>query len=156
MLLPKMSLQVPGDHLLQDAYLAYTVGKLLSMQDDTIIAKLESYKGSWRRSEIVRTTKNGNILMSDYGHHPSEIIPTLRAIHIKYSDKKLFVVFQPHQYSRTRELLSEFATSFGDVDTLIIPDIYFSRDKKEDVEWMTVDRLIVEIEKHQPNILNGE
>jgi UDP-N-acetylmuramate--alanine ligase len=56
--IPDMTLQVPGDHLLQDAYLAYTVGRLLSMQDDIIIPKLESYRGSWRRSEIVGTTKN--------------------------------------------------------------------------------------------------
>lgn len=111
------------------------------MQDDIIVPKLESYKGSWRRSEIVKTTKNGNILMSDYGHHPNEIRPTLHAIRQKYVDKKLFVVFQPHQYSRTRELLQEFAISFSDVTTLVIPDIYFSRDKKEDVEWMTTERL---------------
>lgn len=84
--------------------------------------------------------------MSDYGHHPNEIRPTLAAIKKKYSDKKLFVVFQPHQYSRTRELLQEFATSFGDADTLIIPDIYFSRDKREDVEWMTTERLVEAIE----------
>ena len=107
------------------------------MTDDIIVPKLESYKGSWRRSEIIKTTKNGNLLMSDYGHHPNEIRPTLRAIKEKYHDKKLFVVFQPHQYSRTRELLSEFATAFGDADQVIVPNIYFSRDKKEDVEWMT-------------------
>lgn len=80
--------------------------------------------------------------MSDYGHHPNEIKPTLRAIKKKYENKKLFVVFQPHQYSRTRELLDDFATSFNDADQLIIPDIYFSRDKREDVEWMTLDRLV--------------
>jgi UDP-N-acetylmuramate--alanine ligase len=80
--------------------------------------------------------------MSDYGHHPSEIIPTLSAIKSKYSDKKLYVVFQPHQYSRTRELLDDFATAFFSADILVIPDIYFSRDKKEDVEWMTTERLI--------------
>jgi len=112
------------------------------MQDDIITKKLEGYTGSWRRSEIIRTTQNGNILMSDYGHHPNEIRPTLRAIKEKYPSKKLFVAFQPHQYSRTRELLPEFAMSFDDADMLVIPDIYFSRDKKEDVEWMTVDRLI--------------
>jgi UDP-N-acetylmuramate-alanine ligase len=61
-----MNLQVPGDHLLHDAHLAYTVGELLGMQDDIIARKLESYKGSWRRSEIIRTTQHGNILMSDY------------------------------------------------------------------------------------------
>jgi UDP-N-acetylmuramate--alanine ligase len=94
--------------------------------------------------------------MSDYGHHPNEIRPTLRAIREKYSDKKLFVVFQPHQYSRTRELLQEFAISFGDATELIIPNIYFSRDKKEDVEWMTTEKLVEEIKNHQPNVKNGE
>ena len=94
--------------------------------------------------------------MSDYGHHPSEIRPTLQAIKAKYSDKKLFVMFQPHQYSRTRELLSEFATSFADLDSLIIPNIYFSRDKKEDVEWMTIEKLVSAISVNQPNIRNGE
>jgi UDP-N-acetylmuramate--alanine ligase len=153
--IPQMKLQVPWDHLLQDAELAYTVGRLLGMKDDIIVPKLEWYMGSWRRSEIVWTTKNGNIVMSDYGHHPSEIKPTLRAISEKYSDKKLFVVFQPHQYSRTRELLQEFAISFWDVDSLIIPNIYFSRDKAEDVEWMTTERLVTEIAKNQPHVVNG-
>ncbi len=153
--LPDMHLQVPGEHLLQDAHLAYTVGRLLGMKDEIIVPKLEGYMGSWRRSEIVGTTENGNMLMSDYGHHPNEIRPTLRAIREKYSDKKLFVVFQPHQYSRTRELLAEFATSFGDTDLLVIPDIYFSRDKKEDVDWMTVEKLIETIRPNQPNIENG-
>lgn len=153
--LPTISLQVPWDHLLHDAYLSYTVGRLLGMQDDIIVPKLESYRGSWRRSEIVGTTTHGNIVMSDYGHHPSEIRPTLRAIREKYRDKKLFVVFQPHQYSRTRELLSEFATSFADLDTLIIPNIYFSRDKKEDVEWMTTEKLVDTIRVNQSNVENG-
>lgn len=94
--------------------------------------------------------------MSDYGHHPNEIQPTLRAIREKYHDKELFVVFQPHQYSRTRELLQEFATSFSDASRLVIPDIYFSRDKKEDVEYMTVEKLIETIQQHQPNIENGK
>lgn len=162
--LPTLELQVPGDHLLQDAYLAFTVGKLLWLDDTIMVQKLNNYQGSWRRSEIVRTTKNGNILMSDYGHHPSEIVPTLKAIKEKYQDKKLFVVFQPHQYSRTRELLDEFSRAFDSADELVIPDIYFSRDKKEDVEWMTTDRLIGEIKKKKEKrkdtwtdtVINGE
>ncbi len=154
--LPNIFPQVPGEHLLQDAYLAYTVGRLLGMQDDIIISKLESYKGSWRRSEIIKTTQNGNILISDYGHHPNEIRPTLRAIHEKYPEKKLLVIFQPHQYSRTRELLDEFALSFSHVDELIIPDIYFSRDKKEDVDWMTIEKLVIAISKNQPQVRDGK
>ena len=153
--IPMMALQVPGSHLLHDAELAFTVGKLLGMKDDIIVPKLESYKGSWRRSEIVGTTSHGNILMSDYGHHPNEIQPTLKAIKEKYSDRKLYVVFQPHQYSRTRELLGEFAVSFNDADSLLIPDIYFSRDKKEDVEWMTTEKLVDEIAKNGVDVKNG-
>ncbi len=153
--IPDMILQVPGSHLLQDAHLAYAVGRLLGMQDDIIIPKLEWYMGSWRLSEIVGTTASGNMVMSDYGHHPNEIRPTLRAIRDKYSDKQLLVVFQPHQYSRTRELLPEFANSFSDTSELIIPNIYFSRDKQEDVEWMTMDRLIAAISETQPNTRDG-
>ena len=153
--IPEMILQVPGPHLLQDAHLSYTVGRLLGMQDDIIVPKLEWYMGSWRRSEIVGTTPSGNIVMSDYGHHPNEIRPTLLAIRSKYPDKKLFVIFQPHQYSRTRELLQEFAIIFADASELIIPNIYFSRDKAEDVEWMTMNRLVTEIAVNQPNIQDG-
>lgn len=153
--IPEISLQIPGDHILQDAKLAYTAARLLGLSDEEILPKLASYSGSWRRSEIIRTTKNGNILMSDYGHHPSEIRPTLAAIKKKYADKKLFVVFQPHQYSRTRELLGDFATTFASADELVIPNIYFSRDKKEDVEWMTTDKLVTEIAKNHNNVKNG-
>ena len=94
--------------------------------------------------------------MSDYGHHPNEIRPTLRAIREKYSDKKLFVVFQPHQYSRTRELLQEFAISFSDASELIIPNIYFSRDKTEDMEYMTMDRLIATLKPRYSQVQDGQ
>lgn len=154
--IPEFSLQIPGNHILQDAKLVYTACRLLGISDEEIIPNLNSYSGSWRRSEIIRTTKNGNLLMSDYGHHPSEIIPTLRAIKGKYPDKKLFVIFQPHQYSRTRELLPLFSTAFDSADELLIPNIYFSRDKKEDVEWMTTEKLVSEIQKNFQNVTNGE
>ena len=65
-LFPEIHLQVPGDHLLFDAKLAFVVGKILDLDDNYIQEKLESYTGCWRRSEIIRTTQNGNILMSDY------------------------------------------------------------------------------------------
>ena len=154
--IPEISLQIPGNHILQDARLVFAVSKLLGLEDEYITEKLASYSGSWRRSEIIRTTKNGNILMSDYGHHPNEIRPTLHAIKKKFPDKKLFVAFQPHQYSRTRELLPEFSNAFMDADILIIPNIYFSRDKQEDVEWMTTDRLVDTIRENFSSVQNGE
>ena len=154
--LPPLLLQVPWEHILKDAYLAFAIGHVVGIDTDTLVSRLQSYTGAWRRSEIVRTTYQGNMLMSDYGHHPNEIIPTLKALHEKYPDKKLYVVFQPHQYSRTRELLPEFARAFQCVDTLVIPDIYFSRDKKSDVEWMTVERLIEAIRPYQPHVIDGK
>lgn len=69
--------------------------------------------------------------MSDYGHHPTEIIATLGALKKAYPDKKLVVFFEPHQYSRTYELREEFATSFKSADMTYISDIYAARDIDE-------------------------
>jgi len=150
-----MNLQVPGNHLLFDAKLAFVVGKLVGLADEYIVQKLESYAGCWRRSEIIRTTEHGNILMSDYGHHPTEIRLTLGAIKEKYPDKTLCVVFQPHQHSRTRELLSEFSHCFDSADELVIPDIYCSRDSDEDVAYMTTERFIDTLKIRYPFVRNG-
>jgi UDP-N-acetylmuramate--alanine ligase len=152
---PDMNLQVPGDHLLFDAKLAFVVWKLLVLDSSYIIKKLDAYTGCWRRSEIVRTTTSGNILMSDYGHHPTEIRLTLEAIRKKYAHKKLFVVFQPHQHSRTRELLSGFVSAFDAVDSLLIPNIYFSRDSDEDVQYMTIERFVDALKSRYPFAQNG-
>jgi UDP-N-acetylmuramate--alanine ligase len=152
---PELHLQVPGDHLLFDAKLAFVVGKILGLDEGYIVNKLESYVGCWRRSEIIRTTKAGNILMSDYGHHPTEIRLTLEAIKDKYVGKQLFVAFQPHQHSRTRELLSDFITAFDAADELIIPNIYFSRDSDEDVAYMTIDRFMNSLSPRYPFVRNG-
>lgn len=153
--LPHLHLQVPGEHLRLDGNLAYVVGQIMGIPSSECIQGLESYKGSWRRSEVVGQTKYGNTVISDYGHHPSEIIPTLRALRERYADKRLVVIFQPHQHSRTRQLLSSFATAFGDADELIIPNIYASRDTAEDTEWMTVERLIETIRPYMTRVSGG-
>lgn len=153
--IPELSLQIPGEHILQDARLVYAAARLSGLTDDHIVPALANYSGSWRRSEMIRTTKNGNIVMSDYGHHPNEIRPTLTAIKQKFPDRHLFVVFQPHQYSRTRELLPAFADCFSAADRLIIPNIYFSRDKQEDVEWMTTERFVETVATRHPQVQNG-
>lgn len=154
--IPEMELAVPGEHIAQDARLAYVALLLSGVPSDRIAPALEKYRGSWRRSEVVGSTAHGNLVVSDYGHHPTEIRPTLEALKGKYADKTLFVVFQPHQFSRTRELLSEFSTAFDAADELLVPDIYFSRDKKEDVEWMTVGRLLDALRPRYPGVRGGE
>lgn len=152
---PTFHLQVPWDHIEFDAKLAFVIGKIVWLEDGYIVNKLNSYTGAWRRSEIIRTTAHGNLLMSDYGHHPTEIRLTLEAIKNKYSDKHLFVAFQPHQYSRTIELLDGFKTCFDSADSLVIPDIYRSRDKDEDVAYMTTERFVAELQQKYPHTING-
>ncbi|MDD3302652.1 MAG: UDP-N-acetylmuramate--L-alanine ligase [Candidatus Gracilibacteria bacterium] len=139
---PNIKLQVPGEHILFDAKIAYTIGKILNLNNDEILKSLENYTGVRRRSEVIGKTLNGNILMSDYGHHPTEIKYTLDALKEKNKDTKLFVVFQPHQYSRTLNLIEGFKNCFSSADYLIIPNIYESRDTKEDKEKINSKKLI--------------
>ena len=103
--------------------------------------------------ETIGVTKQDNILISDYAHHPSEIIPTLKAIKTKYPEKQLIVAFQPHQYSRTIELLEDFTKSFDAADTLFIPNIYFSRDSQDDVKNMPTELFVERIQKQHKNTL---
>ncbi|MDR2411289.1 MAG: hypothetical protein LBD88_01460 [Candidatus Peribacteria bacterium] len=77
---------------------------------------------------------------------------TLKAIKNKYKDRQILTVFQPHQYNRTIELLEDFIDSFQDTDKLIVPDIYESRDTKEDKEKMNAEILVQKI--NHPNKLN--
>jgi UDP-N-acetylmuramate--alanine ligase len=100
--------------------------------------------------EIVKNTQNNNILISDYGHHPTEILATLSALREAYPDKKIIVLFEPHQYSRTYDLREEFATSFGDADMVYIVDIYAARDIDERRDMITGSGLAQMIAKNAP------
>ncbi len=158
---PELSLKIPWEHILFDAKLAFVVGKIVWLEDSEIIKTLENYNGIWRRSEVIWLTENNNILMSDYGHHPTEISLNLRALKEKYQPsplpplpwgrgeyRRLVTVFQPHQYNRTLELLEDFKNCFSDTDILIIPDIYESRDTKEDKKKIDGKKLIEYIKHH--------
>ncbi len=144
---PNIHLKVPWDHILYDAKIAYVVWQMLGMDDLKLITSLERYNWVWRRMEEVWFTENKNLVISDYWHHPTEIYLTLDAIKNKYSDKKIVTIFQPHQYNRTIELIDWFKECFKDTDTLIIPDIYESRDTLRDKESMNPS-LLVALIKH--------
>lgn len=151
---PEIILHVPGEHILFDAKLAYIVWHLIGIHDVQILNTLEEYSGVWRRMEKVGITPNGNILMSDYGHHPTEIATTLKAIRSWFPEKKIYTIFQPHQYSRTLELIEGFKSCFADTDILIIPDIYESRDSEEDKEKINTSILTQLIE--HPHVFDGK
>lgn len=157
-LFEKINLKIPWDHILFDAKLAYIVWYILWLKENDIINSLEEYNWIWRRSETVGKTSNNNILMSDYGHHPTEIMLNLKALKNKYNDKKIVTIFQPHQYNRTLELLEDFKNAFWDTDILIIPDIYESRDSEEDklkIDWKRLTQYINHSEKYFWNWMNN-
>lgn len=144
---PEIKMQVPWEHILYDAHIAYIIWHMAWIKNEEIIKSLENYSWVWRRMEIVWTTQNLNTLMSDYGHHPTEIKVTLKALKDANPAKTILTVFQPHQYNRTIELLDDFKTCFYDTDKLIVPDIYESRDSEEDKKKIN-SKIFVEQIKH--------
>lgn len=151
---PIIDIKVPGRHVLFDAKIAYIVGHMLWINDAEILYALDNYTWVWRRMERIWTTVYNNILYSDYGHHPTEIRLTLEALKKDNVDKKILTIFQPHQYSRTLELLEEFKNCFEFTDELIIPNIYKSRDSEEDIKKIDSKKLADLI--HHDNVIDGE
>jgi UDP-N-acetylmuramate--alanine ligase len=75
-------MNVPGEHILFDAKLAYVVSNMLGIPEISILETLEDYSGVWRRMETIGTSESSNILMSDYAHHPTEVSTTLAALRL--------------------------------------------------------------------------
>ena len=121
-------LSVPGDHMIDNAKLVYSVSKYLGISDENILSSLSSFKGTWRRSEYKGETKSGAMVFDDYGHHPTEISTTLKGFKKKYSDKKITVLFQPHLFSRTKLLFNEFINSLSIADFVFLAPIYAARE----------------------------
>ncbi len=113
---------VPGVHNVSNALAAIAIGMELDVPVDLIRKGLASFAGVERRFQL-RGEKNGVMVVDDYGHHPSEIRATLAAAKEGWA-RRLVVVFQPHRYSRTRDLLEEFARAFDRADVVVLTDIY--------------------------------
>lgn len=122
-----IDLQVPGNHNVLNALAATAVGMHLGLEVEHIAAALGSYAGVGRRFEL-KGEAGGVTVIDDYAHHPTEIRATLAAARGRFPGRRIWAVFQPHTYSRTRALLAEFAQSFDDADMVIVTDIYAARE----------------------------
>ena len=120
--LGEFRLHVPGLHNILNAAAAIAVGIGLDIHADDIRAALENFRGVDRRFQL-RGKALGISVIDDYGHHPTEIRATLAAAR-QCGFGKIHVIFQPHRYTRTRDLMDEFATAFQDADSLAVLDIY--------------------------------
>ena len=115
-------LYVPGAHNVLNATAAIAVGIGLDVAVSDIRSALEKFRGVDRRFQL-RGTVDGVAVIDDYGHHPTEIKATLAAAR-QCGYKKIHVIFQPHRYTRTQLLMEDFATAFGDADSVYVLDVY--------------------------------
>lgn len=123
----RFTLKVHGEHNIANALAAIALAKLLHISDEAIAAGLYAFTGSDRRFEY-KGQVNGINIIDDYAHHPTEIRATLNTA-AKYPHKKVWCVFQPHTYTRTKAFLEEFASALSLADEVILADIYAAREK---------------------------
>jgi len=121
--LGRVTIGTPGDHNVLNALAAVGVGMELDIDFDQITEGLRDLGGLKRRFEIVGE-RNGVLFLDDYGHHPTEIVKTIGAAKESWPDRRLIVVFQPHRYTRTKDLYDKFVISFNQADFLIITPLY--------------------------------
>jgi UDP-N-acetylmuramate--alanine ligase len=133
------TLSLPGEHMAFDSAVAATLAIWLGADVARVCEALAGFRGVDRRMQLIDRVRIGGAepavpVYDDYGHHPTEIDITLRALRDHERPEKrggrLICVFQPHQHSRTRFLLDEFAAAFGQADLVIVPHIYFVRDSE--------------------------
>ena len=126
------NLQVPGKFNILNALGASLLALELGVNPDVVKSTLAQYTGAWRRFEIIgkmsglTPDKNGALVISDYAHHPTEVAKTIAAAKEFYPDKRLLVVFQPHQIQRTKSLFDDFVKTFAQspADVVILSEIY--------------------------------
>ena len=143
-LLGATNISLPGRHNIFNALAVVAMAFNLGLESEQILELLPSFTGIDRR--LMFKGQFGQItVLDDYAHHPTEIRASLAAIRQRYQPKRIWCVFQPHQYSRTRFLLDDFSESFKLADITIVPEIYFVRDsqsaKKEINAQILVDRM---------------
>jgi UDP-N-acetylmuramate--alanine ligase len=134
-------LHVPGRHNVLNATAAVAVGVQLGVAPDQIAVGLESFRGVDRRFQVKGVVR-GVTVVDDYGHHPTEIVATLRAAR-ECGYGRVHVLFQPHRFTRTRDLIAEFAGAFGDADRVEVLDIYAA--SEEPIAGVTAEALVKEI-----------
>ena len=122
-----VELNLPGRHNVQNALAAIAVATELGIRDAAIVSALREFKGVGRRFQVcgeVRCTGGIFTLIDDYGHHPAEIRATIDAARGAFPARRLVLAFQPHRYSRTRDLFEDFVKVLGEADALLLADVY--------------------------------
>ena len=143
--LGEINLPVPGKHNIYNALAATTVALELEIPFEKIAGAFEKFKNANRRFQF-KGDARGISVVDDYGHHPTEISATLSAAKSGSGGRRTVVVFQPHRFSRTQELMSEFALCFNNADVLYVTDIYAA--SEQPIEGVTAEILTENIKRY--------
>ena len=150
---------MPGEHNALNAGAAAILALWAGAEPSLVQEAMAQFTGLARRTEFVgtKTLNSGDVrVWDDYGHHPTEIDRTLRALRASESPRRLVCVFQPHQHSRTRFLLDEFASSFSAADVVIVPEIYFVRDSESAQDLVNQHTLVDRLRARGTNALAAD
>lgn len=147
-----MELEIAGAYNVYNALGAIALADHLRVSPEKIKNSLKQFSNLWRRMETVGKF-NGALVISDYGHHPTEIAAAISAARDFHPNKRLVWVFQPHQHARTKRFFKEFSKSFGGVDLLLVSDIFdvAGREMAQDQD-VSSGTLVKAIKEVSPNI----
>jgi UDP-N-acetylmuramate--alanine ligase len=142
--LGRVPVRIAGEHNVRNALGVVALATRAGVPWGTISRALQEFRGIRRRLEA-RSAIHGVTVVDDYAHHPTEIRVTLRAARERFEPQRVWCVFQPHQHSRTRFLLADFARSFELADHVIVPSIYFVRDSERERHAIRAADLVEQI-----------
>lgn len=142
-----LPMKQPGMYNRYNAAAALAVAEHEKLPSDTARQAVSEFAGTWRRFEY-KGEINGAPVYDDYAHHPTEVKAVLSGVRELYPDRRVLAVFQPHTYSRTKTLFTDFAKAFTDADEVIVAPIYAAREKKD--ESVSVRELAVKMLEYTP------
>lgn len=136
------SMQIPGDFNIYNALAVIALARELGISDAIIKKALANFTGTWRRFELVGTFKGATVI-SDYAHHPTAVSATIKATKEFYPDRRIVVLFQPHQHNRTKKLFDSFTKCFKEADLIIIHEIFDVEGREETADQDVSSRDLV-------------
>jgi UDP-N-acetylmuramate--alanine ligase len=137
-----VELALPGRHNVLNSLAVLAVADFLGVSFDVYKAALSAFTGIGRRFSV-KGTAGGVMIVDDYGHHPAEVMATLAGARAGLPERRLVVAFQPHRYTRTRDLMSEFARAFNEAEVVLVSDIYGAGE--EPIDGVSSARLVEEM-----------
>jgi len=123
----EIELNMPGKHNVLNALAAISIAAELELSEDSIVKALSNFAGIGRRCDVlgeININNNQILLIDDYAHHPCEIAAITDAVRSGWPERRIVAIFQPHRYSRTRDLFDDFCQALSELDVLILLDVY--------------------------------